>query len=125
MIIGADLLSELGIEINFSTQRIIWEGLEIPMKDKHIISDLQNATAIYYQSIEPMVLKEAEARQKRILDADYSTLYLDDYAHMETHLSKEQQAKKLICSLQKIQVVSWRTGRTKRTSSTLRTMSSK
>jgi hypothetical protein len=41
MIIGADLLSELGIEINFSTQRIIWEGIEIPMKDKHIISDLQ------------------------------------------------------------------------------------
>jgi hypothetical protein len=86
MIIGADLLSELGIEINFSTQRIIWEGVEIPMKDKHIISDLQNATAIYYQSIEPTVLKEAEARQNRILDADYSALDLDDYAHMETHL---------------------------------------
>ena len=41
MIIGADLLSELGIEINFNTQRIIWEGIEIPMKDKNIISDLQ------------------------------------------------------------------------------------
>jgi Reverse transcriptase (RNA-dependent DNA polymerase) len=100
MIIGADLLSELGIEINFSTQRIIWEGIEIPMKGKHIISDLQNATTIYYQSIEPMVLKEAEARQKRILDADYSALDLDTHAHMETHLSKEQHAK-LICSLQK------------------------
>jgi hypothetical protein len=64
MIIGADLLSELGVEIHFSTQRIIWEGIEIPMKDKHIISNLQNATAIYYQSIEPTVLQEAEARQK-------------------------------------------------------------
>ena len=71
MIIGADLLLELGIEINFSTQQIIWEGIEIPMKEKHIISDLQNATAaIYYQSIEPTVLKEAEAGQKRILDAN-------------------------------------------------------
>ena len=38
-----------------------------------------------------MVLKEAEARQKRILDADYSALDLDDYAHKEKHLSKEQQ----------------------------------
>ena len=47
MIIGADLLSELGIENNVSTQRIIWEGIKIPMKEKHIISDLQNATAIY------------------------------------------------------------------------------
>ena len=71
------------------------------MKDKHLISDLQNAAAaIYYQSIEPTVLKEAEARQKRILDADYSEFDLDDYAHMDTHLSKEQQ-EKLICSLQK------------------------
>jgi hypothetical protein len=51
------------------------------MKDKHIISDLQNATAIYYQSIKPTVLKEAEARQKRILDADYRAFDLDDYAH--------------------------------------------
>ncbi|KAI2500432.1 transposition [Fragilaria crotonensis] len=91
MIIGADLLSELGIEINFNTQRIVWEGVEIPMKEKHVISDLQNATAIYYHSIEPTVLKEAEARQKRILDADYSALDLDDYAHMDTHLSNDQQ----------------------------------
>ena len=100
MIIGADLLTELGIELNFNTQRMIWEGIEIPMKDKHVISDLQNATAIYYQSIEPTVLKEAEARQKRILDADYSALDLDDYAHLETHLSKEQQ-EQLIRSLRK------------------------
>ena len=49
IIISADLLSELGIEINFSSQLIMWEGIEIPMKDKHTISDLQNATAIYYQ----------------------------------------------------------------------------
>ena len=34
MIIGADLLTELGIELNFNTQRMIWEGIEIPMKDK-------------------------------------------------------------------------------------------
>ena len=32
MIIGADLLSELVIAINFSTQRIVWKGIEIPMK---------------------------------------------------------------------------------------------
>ena len=28
MIIGADLLLELGIEINFNTQRIVWEGVQ-------------------------------------------------------------------------------------------------
>ena len=70
------------------------------MKDKHVISDVHNATAIYHQSIEPTVLKEAEARQNRILDADYSAIGLADYAHKETHLSTEQQ-EKLICSIQK------------------------
>ena len=101
MIIGADPLSELGFElVNFNSQRIVWEGVEIPMREKHVISNLQNATGIYYQSLETMVLKKAEARQERILDADSSALDLDDYAHMETHLVKEQQDK-LICSLQK------------------------
>ena len=46
MIIGADLLSELRMEINYNTQRIIWESIEIPMKEKHIVSDIRNATAI-------------------------------------------------------------------------------
>jgi hypothetical protein len=69
MINCTDLLSELGVEINFNTQRIIWEGVGIPMKEKHVISELQNATAIYYQSIEAT---EAEARQTQILDTDYN-----------------------------------------------------
>jgi hypothetical protein len=56
MIIGTDQLSELGFKINFNTQRIMWEGVEIPMKEKHIISNLQNVMAIYYRSIKSMVL---------------------------------------------------------------------
>ena len=91
MIIGADLLSELGIDINYTTQRIVWEGIEIPMKDKNIISEMKNAKAIYYQSIEPSILKEVEARQKRILDADYSAIDLDSYTHELKHLTKIQQ----------------------------------
>jgi hypothetical protein len=61
MIVGEDLQSELVIEINFNTQGTVWEGVEIPMKDKHIISNLQDALAIYNQSIITTVLKEAEA----------------------------------------------------------------
>ena len=39
-------------------------------------------------------------KKKRILDADYSALDLDSYAHQNTHLSTKQQ-EQLICSLQK------------------------
>ncbi len=100
MIIGTDLPTELGFELNFITLQVVWKGVEIPMKEKHIESNLQNAIAVYYQSIKTTVLKEAELRQKHISDADYCALDLNDYAHMETHLTKEQQHK-LICPLQK------------------------
>ena len=46
------------------------------------------------------ILKEAEARQNRILDADYSAIDLNDYAHTNQHLSREQQ-EHLVCLLQK------------------------
>ena len=46
---------------------------------------------LYYQSIEPSILKEAEARQKRILDADYSAIDLDSYTHELKHLTNKQQ----------------------------------
>ena len=101
-LVDADL-DRVGIETHFpfGTDRcIIWEGIEIPLKEKHIISDVHNATAIYYQSIEPRtVLQEAEARQKRILDADYYSALVDleSYAHKETHLSTRQQ-EQLVCS---------------------------
>ena len=52
---------------------------------------MKNAKAIYYQSIEPSILKEAEARQKRILDADYSAIDLDSYSHELKHLTNKQQ----------------------------------
>ena len=42
-----------------------------------------------------MALKEAEARQKRILDADYSAVDLSYYAHTETHLSTEHNKRNL------------------------------
>ena len=48
---------------------------------------LSNLSYILVRKHHPkMALKEAEARQKRILDADYSAVDLSYYAHTETHL---------------------------------------
>ena len=35
MIIGRDLLEELGIDLKFSTKTIAWQHREIPMKDRN------------------------------------------------------------------------------------------
>ena len=97
MIIGADLLSELKIDLSYTTNRMTWEGVEIPMKEKHVISALHAAKEIYYLALETSILKEAEARQTRILDADYSALDLPTYVRSMTHLTTNQQDMLLAC----------------------------
>ena len=39
MIIGLDLLNQQEIDLSFSTKRIIWDGIVIPMKNRSTISD--------------------------------------------------------------------------------------
>ena len=62
---------------------------------------MKNAKAIYYQSIEPSILKEAEARQKRILDADYSAIDLESYTHELKHLVTNKQQNQLLDTLKR------------------------
>ena len=37
MIMGRDLLTELGIVLDFSTQQIIWDGATVPMRSPHAL----------------------------------------------------------------------------------------
>ena len=33
MVIGRDIMSELGMDLSFNKKTMIWEGIEIPMRD--------------------------------------------------------------------------------------------
>jgi len=72
LIIGVDLMEALGIEISFRENKITWDDVTIPMKDRGLISDREATDLIFHTAVQPPIIKQAEERQRAILDADYS-----------------------------------------------------
>ena len=92
MIIGMDLMCQLGINIDCADKSIKWEGNEIPMKTRKIIQDEEVMHMLYYAATTPEVLEEAEQRQDRILDADYSKIAIDPFVQELKHLSSHERS---------------------------------
>ena len=87
MILGRDLLSELGIKFDFTDMSVEWDGISIPMKD----SGSDDREAFFIQ--EPEALAEATERLKGILDAKYEKANLSEVAADCEHLNGKQQDK--------------------------------
>ena len=85
MIIGRDLLSKLGITLNFKESSIQWDDIEIPMKP-------EDATAQkHFHIADSPTLDAATERIKHILDAKYEAANLNEIANSCTHLSQDKQ----------------------------------
>jgi Retroviral aspartyl protease len=94
MIIGRDVLQFLGINIQFSTQEVVWDHASMPFKDF-------DATAMDSYHIEdPDGLLQDTDRLKKILDAKYVPADLEKLCQSQAQLQKAQQ-KKLLELLQK------------------------
>ena len=82
MIIGADLMSDIGIDLLFTEGKIRMgtspdEHDYILMKDVGTLSDHDTCNIIYDMHTSSVILREEEDRQSRILDADYSKVDID------------------------------------------------
>ena len=92
MIIGRDLMTELGISLDFFHQKVRWQDAEIPMK-------MPNCTinSDFFVQDNDLIKSETD-RIKRILDAKYEAANLEEVAEDAVHLSKEerQQLYKLL-----------------------------
>ena len=86
MIIGRDLLSKLGIDINFSNSTCSWDDSVIPMKPL----ETQQSTSSYAIE-ESGILKEATRRLKKILDAKYEPVKIDKVVADSHHLTFQQK----------------------------------
>ena len=64
MIIGRDLMTELGIKIDFENLIVHWKEAEVPMRDPKITTK-----EFFTQDTE--IVEEAMTRVKKILDAKY------------------------------------------------------
>jgi hypothetical protein len=92
MIMGMDLMISIEFTVDCEQRRIRWGGTEIPLKTRNSLSDdeiLHNM--LYNAANEPDILKEAEKRQNRILDADYRKVEVDPFVQELEHLAKNDK----------------------------------
>ena len=87
MIIGRDMLEDLGIDIRFSDKTVEWDGQDMPFKDA---SDLESAT---FHIDEPEAVRESMDRVQKILPNDYHTANLTQVCRDQTHLTRDEQVK--------------------------------
>ena len=77
MIIGDDLMQELGIDLLYSKHLMVWENNEVAMKNRGLLKDTKMTQHIYRMHVEDSpIIQKAEARKMKILDADYSAVDL-------------------------------------------------
>ena len=94
MIIGRDILRYLEIDIQFSTQEVVWDHASIPFK--HVDASPLDA----YHINEPEVITKASDRIKKILDAKYEPANLTQVCSAQSHLQHAEQ-QKLLALMQK------------------------
>ena len=91
MIIGMDLMINIGLTVDCENKCIKWEGEDIPLKEKELLSNKELLEIIYMITGEPEILKAAESCQSSILDVDYSKVEIDPYVQELKHISSEEQ----------------------------------
>ena len=94
MIIGRDLMRELGIKLDFENDAIDYQNLSVPMSDvdeldkiDEISNEIHFATGIQ----EPESAAEAVERVSKILDAKYAPTSPQQILDNSPHLSEEQK----------------------------------
>ena len=98
MIIGRDIMSELGITLNFEDQTMAWEDSIVHMKDPEVLADLLHPVNDFYwneEINETAALNEASSRLKKILDAKYEAADLDEVVRACGHLDDTEQSQLL------------------------------
>jgi hypothetical protein len=85
VILGRDFLRHTGIDVKFSTNSIVWENLEAPMKPPNY----WNHDTIYLMLVDPEF--DCFASTTPILDSKYEEIDPFDVAAQQSHLSLSQK----------------------------------
>ena len=94
MIIGHDVMGELGITLDFKDQMMTWDDLTINMKDPELFPELFDPVNDFFWSkdlYKTEVLQEASTHLQKILDAKYTPADLDEVIWMCGHLTKDKK----------------------------------
>ena len=78
MIVGTDLLEKLGTDLMFSKKLVIWDDLQIPMKDRGTISDRDLNENTYEATQQPSILCVSEDRHGKVIKQMYAKVDIDE-----------------------------------------------
>jgi hypothetical protein len=80
MIMGRDILGELGIIMNFNDHTVTWDTDTISIKDRdtYTLSSVEALIEVYMIANEPQTLRDEYSRATKILEAGYKPASLDD-----------------------------------------------
>ena len=87
MILGRDFLRDMKIDLQFSTERVVWEHVSMPFKD----TDSTILESYYVQ--DPTTMTEEAARIKGIMDAKYEPADIPQIVKDVKHLTTDEQDK--------------------------------
>jgi hypothetical protein len=98
MIMGRDLLKELGIIMNFNDHTVNWDTDTIPMKDRGTLSSVEALIEIYMNANEPQALRDEYSQATKILDAECKPASLDYVikTYENLHVDDQYQLKELL-----------------------------
>jgi hypothetical protein len=91
MIMGMDLITSTGIQVDCEQRCIRWDGTEITLKTRSTLSDTEILHMLYNAANEPNIFLKAEKRQTRILDADYRKIEVDPFVQELAHLTEDEK----------------------------------
>ena len=74
MIIGSDIMAEMGIDPLYSKHYIVRDGVHVPLKLQGELSDGMYCKRLYNMHTDSPILQQMEERQGRILDANYTKI---------------------------------------------------
>ena len=94
MILGCNVLSELGITLDFKDQTMTWDDSTISMKDPESLADLLDPINDFFWSndhYKTEALQEASAHLQKILDVKYAPADLNAVVQACSHLSDDEK----------------------------------
>jgi len=91
MIVGTDLMLELGMNIDFDKRIMTWEGATVPLKDRDIVMDIDRLNEMHEQLYYGEDITAMSDRQARILDANYHAADLRKVVLESKHLTQKEQ----------------------------------
>ena len=100
IIIGRDLMVQLGLMAYFKLQVLQWYGATVYMKEPICLLDKSNLNKrkiqeVVMQAAEPAYTIEATERMVKILDSTYVKAYLKQVANNATQLNSEERTQVL------------------------------